>query len=332
MTGTARCPPRTARGSAWSPRPASPRSSTWFRDPERAAGHHRRRLRHRPARADPVGHACSRPLDLVRVVVDVVEEQVDELAAPGDERRCARRCCATRARSRSPPPQVYAAGRRGPRRLGRPARGAGRRRRCCAARPTTSMRSRAAALGWGSRDHVAVVVGPTPPDADRTPSSTRPAPGAPRAPRRRRCSPASRATAGRDPRRRRPTRWPPPRRSPTSSAPARSSSARPCPHLFAAGRSRPGALAGLRAAPAWPARPAPGARRRPAARAGPGRRPAGPRAARRPDLPAARSTPGGTLLETAAAYLEQARSLEATARALFVHPNTVRYRLRRSPR
>jgi hypothetical protein len=38
---------------------------------------------------------------------------------------------------------------------------------------------------------------------------------------------------------------------------------------------------------------------------------------------------GGGLLETAAAVLEQSPSLEAAARALFVHPNTVRYRLRR---
>ena len=35
------------------------------------------------------------------------------------------------------------------------------------------------------------------------------------------------------------------------------------------------------------------------------------------------------LLETAAVYLESAGSLEATARALFIHPNTVRHRLRR---
>jgi PucR C-terminal helix-turn-helix domain/GGDEF-like domain len=39
---------------------------------------------------------------------------------------------------------------------------------------------------------------------------------------------------------------------------------------------------------------------------------------------------GGTaLLDTAMTYLEQGNSLEATARLLFVHPNTVRYRLRR---
>jgi DNA-binding PucR family transcriptional regulator len=35
------------------------------------------------------------------------------------------------------------------------------------------------------------------------------------------------------------------------------------------------------------------------------------------------------LLTTAAAYLERSPSLEATARTLVVHPNTVRYRLRR---
>jgi hypothetical protein len=38
---------------------------------------------------------------------------------------------------------------------------------------------------------------------------------------------------------------------------------------------------------------------------------------------------GGGLLKTAAAVLEQSPSLEAAARALFVHANTVRYRLRR---
>jgi DNA-binding PucR family transcriptional regulator len=38
---------------------------------------------------------------------------------------------------------------------------------------------------------------------------------------------------------------------------------------------------------------------------------------------------GTALVETLAAFLEQTSSLEGTARALFVHPNTVRYRLRR---
>ncbi len=39
---------------------------------------------------------------------------------------------------------------------------------------------------------------------------------------------------------------------------------------------------------------------------------------------------GGGLLETVTAYLAHAGSLEATARTLYVHPNTVRYRLRRA--
>lgn len=38
---------------------------------------------------------------------------------------------------------------------------------------------------------------------------------------------------------------------------------------------------------------------------------------------------GGPLLETLSVYLSEGRSLEATARQLYVHPNTVRYRLRR---
>ena len=38
---------------------------------------------------------------------------------------------------------------------------------------------------------------------------------------------------------------------------------------------------------------------------------------------------GGDLLQTAAAYLEGGGSVEGTGRALFLHPNTVRYRLRK---
>ena len=35
------------------------------------------------------------------------------------------------------------------------------------------------------------------------------------------------------------------------------------------------------------------------------------------------------MLFRSSAYLNEGRSLEATARVLYVHPNTVRYRLRR---
>ena len=44
-------------------------------------------------------------------------------------------------------------------------------------------------------------------------------------------------------------------------------------------------------------------------------------------LPAARKE---TLIDTLTAYFQHGQSLEATARALFVHPNTVRYRLRQA--
>ena len=38
---------------------------------------------------------------------------------------------------------------------------------------------------------------------------------------------------------------------------------------------------------------------------------------------------GPETLETLTAFLDQGGSIEGTARVLFVHPNTVRYRLRR---
>ncbi|WP_265447149.1 PucR family transcriptional regulator [Flexivirga meconopsidis] len=98
------------------------------------------------------------------------------------------------------------------------------------------------------------------------------------------------------------------------------------PHLYAAGRSARAALAGYAAAPAWPDAPRPCA----AAELLPERAIAGDTRARRllvdkvtrplRDRPA--------LQETATSYLDQ-NNLEATARQLFVHPNTVRYRLGR---
>ncbi|MCW2582236.1 MAG: putative transcriptional regulator, PucR family, partial [Klenkia sp.] len=39
---------------------------------------------------------------------------------------------------------------------------------------------------------------------------------------------------------------------------------------------------------------------------------------------------GGEVLDTVRAVLASGGNLEATARALFVHPNTVRYRLKRA--
>lgn len=39
---------------------------------------------------------------------------------------------------------------------------------------------------------------------------------------------------------------------------------------------------------------------------------------------------GTSLLRTVSAYLDSGSSLEGTARVLFLHPNTVRYRLRKA--
>jgi DNA-binding PucR family transcriptional regulator len=39
---------------------------------------------------------------------------------------------------------------------------------------------------------------------------------------------------------------------------------------------------------------------------------------------------GAPLLDTAGAYLDFGASLETTAKALYLHPNTVRYRLRKA--
>jgi hypothetical protein len=88
------------------------------------------------------------------------------------------------------------------------------------------------------------------------------------------------------------------------------------------------ALSGMRAAPGWPDAPRPVA----ADDLLPERALAGDPAAHR-GLVEAVVVPlraaGGDLLRTLAVYLEGGGALEACARTLFVHPNTVRYRLRR---
>jgi DNA-binding PucR family transcriptional regulator len=87
------------------------------------------------------------------------------------------------------------------------------------------------------------------------------------------------------------------------------------------------ALAGLNVAAAWPAAPRPV----PADALLPERAIAGDEEARTAlaDVYSLLAVTDLTLVDTLAAFLEAGASLEATARALFVHPNTVRYRLRR---
>jgi hypothetical protein len=100
------------------------------------------------------------------------------------------------------------------------------------------------------------------------------------------------------------------------------------PDLQSAGRSAAAALAGLRAAPAWPDSPRPVQ----AHDLLPERALDGDAAARAElveDVYEPLLRGGSALIETVSTYFEQGFSLEATARMLFVHPNTVRYRLRR---
>lgn len=98
--------------------------------------------------------------------------------------------------------------------------------------------------------------------------------------------------------------------------------------LAEAGKSARAAMAGLRAVAAWPSAPRPVS----ADELLPERMLIGDMDARRTllnDIYQPLVQAGSSLLETLSAYLNEGRSLEATARLLYVHPNTVRYRLRR---
>jgi hypothetical protein len=98
--------------------------------------------------------------------------------------------------------------------------------------------------------------------------------------------------------------------------------------LQSATRSASAALAGLRAAAGWPEAPRPVE----AFDLLPERALDGDEEARSQLLAEVYEpllSSGSALLDTVMTYLEQGNSLEATARLLFVHPNTVRYRLRR---
>jgi DNA-binding PucR family transcriptional regulator len=100
------------------------------------------------------------------------------------------------------------------------------------------------------------------------------------------------------------------------------------PDLAAAAESTRAAVSGLRAAAAWPDAPRPVG----ADALLPERALAGDGHARRAlvvDVFEPIAAAGTVVIDTLAAYLENGSSVEAAARVLFVHPNTVRYRLRR---
>ena len=268
--------------------------------------------------------SLAQTLELVRAVVDVIEDDVEQLAAPGEEQVLREGVLRYSREIAFGAAKVYA--------RAAEARGAWDARleslvvdAVLRGEADDSMQSRASALGWGSVNHVAVVAGSTPEgntdgvvDALRR-AATQHGVEALAAVQRRRL--VAILGAVEDP-------------TLTVHALAECFGDGPIvigptvPHLFAAGRSARAALSGLDAARAWPEAPRPVL----ADDLLPERVLAGDAQARlaliervyRPLLGA-----GGALFETASTYLDGGGGLEATARILFVHPNTVRYRIGR---
>lgn len=263
-------------------------------------------------------------LDLVRSVVDVVEGEVSLLAAPGDEQNLREAALRYSREVAFAAAQVYAGAAE--------ARGAWDARleslvvdAVLRGEADDSMQSRASALGWGSVSHVSVIAGVSPAgNAAEVVDLIR------RVTLRLNVNSLSAVQGHRlvvilgglaDP-------------SPTVRALTQHFGDGPIvigptvPHLFAAGRSARAALSGLTAARAWPDAPRPVLADELLVE----RVLSGDAAARRAlidriYLPL--SAAGKSLFETATTYLDGGGGLESTARVLFVHPNTVRYRLGR---
>ncbi len=262
-------------------------------------------------------------LDLVRSIVDAVEEEVTQFAANGDEQPLRESVLRYSREIAFAAAQVYAEAAE--------ARGAWDARlealvvdAVLRGEADDSMQSRATALGWGSVAPVTVVAGGTPPrspaeavDALRRAAARHGAESLAAVQRRRFVVILGGTTdamgvvtdiAGHfgD--------------GPLVVGPT-------VPHLFAAGRSARAALSGLAAAPAWPEAPRPILAdellpERVLSGDGPARRTLVDRIYHPLEAQPA-------LLRTASVFLETGCALEATARVLFVHPNTVRYRLGR---
>ncbi|GIL37059.1 CdaR family transcriptional regulator [Phycicoccus sp. DTK01] len=285
-----------------------------------------------PATADVFGTApreltrsisLAQTLDLLRTSIGVVEREIAGIAAPG-EGDLAREAVLRYSREVAfAAAEVYAEAAE--------ARGAWDARleslvvdAVIRGEADESMQSRAAALGWGAVSGVAVVVGSTPSGA------TGPVLGELHRTARRRGVELLVAIHGPrvvcigggvvDPVALAETLDPHLGDGPLVVGPT-------VPHLFAAGRSARAAISGHTAAPAWPAAPRPVlADDLLGERALLGDLPARNALTARIVRPLLEAS-GGSLLETAQAWLDGGLGVEGTARALIVHPNTVRYRL-----
>jgi len=262
-------------------------------------------------------------VELVRVVIAVVEEQIEQIA-PGHEQELREAVLRYSREIAFAAAQVYAEAAE--------ARGAWDARleslvvdALLRGESDDSLRSRAAALGWASHDTAVVVVGQAP---DAEPEAV--VDDIRRAARAHRLDVLTGVQGDRlvailggpaDPVRAT-------RHLVAQFGPGPVVIGPVVADLLGAGESAAAAVAGLRAAPAWPDAPRPVL----ADDLLPERALSGDELARSrlvQDVYEPLLSTGTALVETLAAYLEQTSSLEATARALFVHPNTVRYRLRR---
>jgi DNA-binding PucR family transcriptional regulator len=294
----------------------------WFRDP--SVGH---------ADAAAVFDAAPRELtrsitlrqtlDLIRTVVEVVEDEVSPLAEPGEEALVREAVLVYSREVAFGAAQVYAGAAE--------ARGAWDARlealvvdAVLRGEADDSMQSRATALGWGSVSAVTVVAGVAPAGADTSAvdalrrAATRRGAEALAALQRDRLilvlggasDPLAVATHLAD-------HFGP---GPIVVGPT-------VPHLFAAGRSARAALSGLNAAPAWPDAPRPVSAGELVAE----RAVAGDPQARRHLIDAIYRplVAHPALIDTATTFLELGGTIEATSRHLYVHTNTVRYRLGR---
>nr|WP_229758616.1 helix-turn-helix domain-containing protein [Peterkaempfera bronchialis] len=263
-------------------------------------------------------------VEMIRISIQVVEEAIDELAAPGDEAGLREAVLVYARELAFATAQVYA--------QAAEARGAWDARlealvvnSLLSGDADEGALSRAAALGWGSPDQVMVVMGSAPDgDSELVVEAIR------RAARRARLHVLTGVLGNRlvvvvggsmDP---------------MHAARALIGQFAPGPvvvgptvgDLLSATRSAQAASGALRACGAWPDAPRPVL----ADDLLPERALAGDQAARRQlveEIYIPLEEAGSALLETLSVYLEQASSLEGAARMLFVHPNTVRYRLRR---
>src|SRR4051794_26780971 len=263
-------------------------------------------------------------VEMVRTTIEVMEAAIDEVAAPGDE-SVLREALLIYAREIAfATAQVYA--------QAAEARGAWDARleslvvnAVLSGEADEGVLSRAAALGWSSSDKIVVLLGTAPSgDSELTVEAIR------RASRHAKLQVLTGVLGERlvviaggddDPIRVAKALIGPFAPGPVVAGPV-------VGDLLSATKSAQAAAAGLKACAAWPDAP------RPVLSDDllPERAMAGDRFARDQlveEIYRPLEEAGSALLETLSVYLEQASSLEGAARMLFVHPNTVRYRLRR---